>query len=97
LIELERRGYEVSYVRTTEGFEVDFLARIPGEPPELIQVCLDISDPSTREREVRGLAGAAAEFPKARAVLLTLDSMAPRPPLQAPIEWLAAASWFLGQ
>lgn len=97
LVELERRGCEVSYVRTGEGFEVDFLARTPGHPPELIQVCLDISDPSTREREVRGLAGAAAELPKAKAVLVTLDSMAPRPPLPAPVEWRAAASWFLAQ
>ena len=28
LLELERRGWEVSYVRTTEGWEVDFL-RVP--------------------------------------------------------------------
>jgi uncharacterized protein len=95
LIELERRGYEVSYVRTREGFEVDFLARASGQPLELIQVCLDISDSATREREVRGLAGAAAEFPKARPLLLTLDSMAPLPPLRAPLEWRPAASWFL--
>jgi uncharacterized protein len=97
LVELERRGYEVSYVRTKEGFEVDFLARAPGQSPELIQVCLDISDNTTREREVRALAGAARELPKARPLLLTLDSMAPRPPLQAPLEWCPAASWFLDQ
>jgi uncharacterized protein len=95
LIELERRGYEVSYVRTKDGFEVDFLAGAPGQPPELIQVCLDISEKTTREREERALAGAAREFPKARPLLLTLDSMAPRPPLQAPLEWRPAASWFL--
>jgi uncharacterized protein len=94
---LERRGYEVSYVRTKEGFEVDFLARAPGQSPELIQVCLDISDNTTREREARALAGAARELPKARPLLLTLDSMAPRPPLQAPLEWCPAASWFLDQ
>jgi predicted AAA+ superfamily ATPase len=97
LVELERRGYEVSYVRTKEGFEVDFLARAPGQPPELIQVCLDISDNTTREREVGALAGAARELPKARPLLLTLDSMAPRPPLQPPLEWRPAASWFLDQ
>jgi len=97
LIELERRGCEVWYVRTKEGFEVDFLAKVPGQPPELIQVCVDISDNKTREREVRALAGAAREFPKARSLLLTLDSMAPRLPLEAPLEWCPAASWFLEQ
>jgi hypothetical protein len=35
LLELERRGYEVAYLRTTQGFEVDFLAQRPGEPPLL--------------------------------------------------------------
>ena len=29
LIELERRGCESTYVRTAEGYEVDFLARSP--------------------------------------------------------------------
>ncbi|MCG6535313.1 MAG: ATP-binding protein [Syntrophales bacterium LBB04] len=95
LIELERRGYQVSYVRTKGGFEVDFMASSPGQSPELIQVCLEISDAATREREVRALAEAATEFPKARPLLLTLDSMAPRPPLQATLRWRPAAAWFL--
>jgi hypothetical protein len=38
---LARQGAEVGYVKTDEGFEVDFLARIPGEPERLIQVCAD--------------------------------------------------------
>jgi len=95
LIELERRGFEVSYVRTKDGFEVDFLALAPGRPPELIQVCLDISERATREREVRALTHAAAQLPKARSVLLTLDSIAPRPSLEGSLEWRSAASWFL--
>src|SRR5881628_1938767 len=33
LLELERRGYEASYVRTAEGFEVDFLAHRAGDAP----------------------------------------------------------------
>ena len=30
-LELERRGYQMGYVRTPQGFEVDFLANSPGE------------------------------------------------------------------
>ena len=41
LLELERRGWEVSYVRTTEGWEVDFFAHRAGDPPMLVQVCLE--------------------------------------------------------
>jgi predicted AAA+ superfamily ATPase len=95
LIELERRGCQTAYVRTREGLEVDFLAKVPGRPPELIQVCLDTSDPATWEREVRALSVAAAEIPDSSALLLTLDSTPPRPSLPARLRWRPAAAWLL--
>ena len=60
-LELERRGYKMGYVRTPQGFEVDFLAGSPGEASLLVQVCLDMQDPQTYDREVRALAAAAGE------------------------------------
>lgn len=96
-LELERRGYETAYVHTSEGFEVDFLATAPGSPPLLVQVCLEVHDLPTQEREVRALAAAAAEHPKAVPLLLTLDSMPPQPPLPKPLRWLSAVAWFLGE
>lgn len=95
LIELERRGCQTAYIRTQEGLEVDFLALAAGQPPTLIQVCLDTSDPATWEREVRALLAAAAEIPGSSALLLTLDSTPPRPPLPAPLHWRSAAAWLL--
>jgi predicted AAA+ superfamily ATPase len=65
LLELERHGSEIAYVRTEEGYEVDFLARYPGGHQELIQVCADLSDPTTCHREIRALQEAAKEHPKA--------------------------------
>lgn len=53
LVELERRGAGVTYVRTPGGYEVDFLARRPGGETELIQVCADASDEPTSRRELR--------------------------------------------
>ena len=41
LLELERRGWEVAYLRTVEGLEVDFFAHRAGEAPMLVQVCLE--------------------------------------------------------
>ncbi len=95
-LELERQGYEAAYVRTKEGFEVDFLGARPGSPSLLLQVCLEMHDASTWEREVRALAAAAVERPEAVPLLLTLDSLPPRPPLPEPLRWLPAAAWFLG-
>lgn len=97
LVELERRGREAAYVRTKEGFEVDFLAIATRKEPELIQVCTDVSDPATREREVRALDAASKELPDAKPLLLTLDSTPPRPPLQAPLQWRPAAAWLLNR
>ena len=59
LVELERRGYEDPRA-DEEGFEVDFLARAPGQSPELIQVCLDISDNTTQGASSAALAGACS-------------------------------------
>jgi predicted AAA+ superfamily ATPase len=94
LIELERRRYTVTYVRTPTGYEVDFLARGVGGDAELIQVCADASDPATATRELRALNEAADAHPQARCRLLTLtrDGMpAEAPPgiiVQPAYEWL---------
>lgn len=96
LVELERRGCEVAYVRTREGFEVDFLARFPEGNWLLIQVCVDLTEPATREREVRALRSAIADYPNATPVLITLDAIPPQPDLPAPLRWQSAVDWLLG-
>ena len=94
LVELERRRMEVTYVRTSGGYEVDFLARRPGEAPELIQVCADLATPEVAERELRALEDAAKVYPKAPRRLLTLtrDAMPANVPervlVQPAYEWL---------
>jgi predicted AAA+ superfamily ATPase len=94
LVELERRRMDVTYVRTPGGYEVDFLARRPGEAPELIQVCADLATPEVAERELRALEDAAKVYPKATRRLLTLtrDAMPGNVPRQVVVqpayEWL---------
>lgn len=72
LIELERRRYQTAYVKTEEGFEVDFIAHRPGERSRLIQVSAEI-DQQNIDREVRALLAAGAEHPRASLHLITLD------------------------
>lgn len=94
LIELERRRCTVTYVRTPDGYEVDFLARGPAGEAELIQVCADASDPATAERELRALQAAGVVHPGARQRLFTLTrdgAPAEAPPgvlVQPAYEWL---------
>ena len=73
LIELERRRLDVTYVRTPQGYEVDFLTRGPERRPELVQVCADLSDEAVLERELRALEAAGEQFPDAGKRLLTLE------------------------
>lgn len=95
LIELERRGYEVAYVRTREGFEVDFLAHRLSEAPLLIQVCLESEGDETWERELRALDAASAAYPDAQPVLVTLDAVPPSRPLPRGMTWAPASHWLL--
>jgi len=93
-IELERRLLDVRYVRSADGSEADFLARPADGNPMLIQVCADLGDETTREREVRGLLSAAVDHPQASLNLITLtpESVGEIP---EPIRVHDAAVWFL--
>ena len=71
-VELERRRMGVTYVKTKDGFEVDFLARRPGAEPMLIQVAAELDDTAVREREVRALLTARREHSRASMQLVTL-------------------------
>jgi len=95
LVELERCGAEVAYVRTASGFEVDFLARYPEGREALIQVCADLGDPATRERKTRALVEAAKEHRRATRHLIGLDPESPSD-LPAGVTVHAASAWLLG-
>lgn len=71
-LELRRRGYTVSYVSTSSGFEVDFFAERPGDPPFLVQVCADLNDTEIRRRESRALEAAMRELGVDRGIIVTL-------------------------
>ena len=95
LNELERRKADIAYVRTEEGFEVDFRARYRTGKTELIQVCADLSDAGTLAREVRALTSAAREEPRARQLLLVLDQTQAMPVDADDVEILPAYEWLL--
>jgi predicted AAA+ superfamily ATPase len=59
-IELKRRGVDVWYYKTKNNLEVDFLWF--NNEPELLQICYDLSSPSTFKREVIALETAMTDF-----------------------------------
>ncbi|HBL31359.1 MAG TPA: ATPase, partial [Acidobacteria bacterium] len=96
LNELQRRRAEVGYVKTADGFEVDFHARYLAGGEELLQVCADPAAPATRDRELRALTQSAPTAPRATRHLLVMTRdqaisvEAPGVSVQPAYEWLLA-------
>ncbi len=95
--ELERRGAEVSYVKTAEGFEVDFHVDHRDGSHELIQVCADPATAEARERELRALASASKAAPKMPAALLVLTQEQAAALAGNEFSVLPAYEWMLGE
>jgi hypothetical protein len=71
---LRRKGYDVEYVSTKEGYEIDFFARHRiSKKAQLIQVCWDMSDKKTFDRELRGLKSVMDEFSISSGTVVTWD------------------------
>ena len=94
LHECLRRGTQVAYVRTASGYEVDFLATRYDGSQTLIQVCADLHDAATLEREVRALQEARLEHPKARCLLITLEQAVRESAIEG-IAVVQAMDWLL--
>jgi len=94
MLELERRGANIAYIRTQSGYEVDFLALFPDGREELIQVCASLDDPVVRDREVRALLDAAGEHPQSSLNMVTLHSESASG-LPERIALHSAARWLL--
>lgn len=95
-LELERKGADIRYVRTSEGYEVDFYVSDFAGSEKLIQVCADLDDLKVRDREIRALHKAAAEYPGAKLYLITLES-APRTEFPEDIVVVTAGHWLLSR
>jgi hypothetical protein len=71
-LEARRRGHTLSYVTTASGFEVDFLVEARSGRRRLLQVCADLADEATRNRELRALEEAMRELKLRGATVVTL-------------------------
>lgn len=72
-LHLKRKTDKVYYYKTKSGFEVDF-ASGPDDAIQLVQVCTDISQPDTFERETRSLIEAMEELKVTESSIVTLSS-----------------------
>lgn len=74
-IELIRRGYEVSYFKTRQGGEIDFIAvdKHRRTPPEIYQVAYSLNKDNVRERELRGIPETVKHLKASHATVITFN------------------------
>ena len=66
--------YDIEYVKTQDGSEVDFFVRSKESgSAELIQVCWEMSDEKTFNRELKGLKIAMETFSISSGTIITWD------------------------
>lgn len=94
LLELLRRRAEVYYMRTPRGYEVDFVVLLATGELQLVQVCVDPTEPSTFEREIRALQEASQFHPEASLHLIVQEAV-PLPQAPSPIQVHTLAEWLL--
>jgi len=71
-LELKRRGLNPEYYADERNrHEVDFVVKDANGKTTLIQVCAELSNLETKEREMKALRHAAGVFKKSRSVILT--------------------------
>ena len=73
-VELKRKGMrDLFYYKSTSDREIDFVIRDGKTVKELIQVCYDIDNFSTKERETRALLGGSKELNCDNLLIITWD------------------------
>lgn len=95
-VELCRSGAEVSYLKTPSGHEVDFFVETIDGRRQAIQVCADLSQQATRERECRSLREVNAHHPDNELYIITLDEAHEIDIGDAAIHVVPAWKWLLG-
>ena len=94
-----RLGWELYYGKIGKGFEVDCIALKDGKIQQLIQVCQEMSDPKTRNREIRALCRAAVDIPYAQDARLLILSQGPGEVIRhdgLEIQVVDVIEWLLG-
>ena len=92
------RGGVISYYSTSAGHEVDFIVGDPeaGQATRLVQVCADLTQAATREREVRALEAAMNEVGLGEATIVTMHDAEDVSVVGGVIHVVPAWAWMLG-
>lgn len=75
-IHLRQLDFEhIFYYKTASGKEIDFIAQKPNGKIELYQVCIDLTDEKTKQRELTALIEAAKELQVDHGFIITSNEL----------------------
>ena len=97
-IELIRRKYAVSYYRTEDGYEIDFVVQDKKrrQRPHIIQVSYELSSEDVIERELRAIEKSYQFLNAESATIITLDEERKLTRNGLEISVIPAWKWLLG-
>lgn len=102
-IELLRRKHyqnpllEIHYWKGSQGIEVDFVLVEGMQVKQLIQVCYDLSDAFTKEREIKSIATASKELVCDDLLVITWDYEAQEEYRDKNINYIPLWKWLLNK
>lgn len=97
-LELRRRleqNREINYWKNAEDKEVDFVIREGLKAKELIQVCYEIENEKTRNREIRGLVECAHELKCLEGTIITKEKEGKETIEEVKIMFIPLWKWLL--
>lgn len=93
-IELLRRNLDISYYKSINN-EIDFVVRDNKKVKQLIQVCLDIDNFVTKDREIKSLIKASKDLRCKNLLVITLDYEAEEKIKGKKIKFIPLWKWLL--
>jgi len=94
-IELLRRNLEISYYQETNKEEVDFVVKQGRKVKRLIQVCYDVQDFNTKDRETRALVDGSRKLKCDNLLVITLDYEADEKTKGKKIRFIPLQKWLM--
>ncbi|MBU4077823.1 MAG: ATP-binding protein [Euryarchaeota archaeon] len=94
-LQLLRSNCEIYYWQDEKGLEVDFVIKQGLKVNRMIQVCSDISDAQTRNREIKGLVSGLVYFDMPEGIIITSDLFAEETVDEKQIKFVPLWYWLL--
>lgn len=94
-LQLLRSNCEMYYWQDEKGLEVDFVIKQGLKVNRMIQVCSDISDAQTRNREIKGLVSGLVYFDMPKGIIITSDLFAEETVDEKQIKFVPLWYWLL--